>query len=77
MRVSIQRERDKPQQGVVANALWLHRDGAVGFIDWLDRVVWKSRLDENVRQDSQSADYSTNRERLHVSCASVPIPFAT
>src|SRR5204863_2248725 len=30
-----QRERDKPRQGVVANTLNLHRNGAVGFIDWL------------------------------------------
>jgi hypothetical protein len=31
-----QRDRDKPRQGVVANTLKLHRNGAVGFIGWLD-----------------------------------------
>ena len=31
-----QRERDKPQQGVVANRLDLFRNGAVDVIDWLD-----------------------------------------
>ena len=30
------RDRDKPQQGVVPSTLNLHRNGAVGFIDWLD-----------------------------------------
>src|SRR5215471_1107761 len=29
------RERDKPRQGVVATSLKFHRNGAVGFIDWL------------------------------------------
>ena len=29
------RARDKPQQGIVVNTLNLHRNGAVGFIDWL------------------------------------------
>jgi hypothetical protein len=24
-----------PEPGVVASTLWLHRNGAVGFIDWL------------------------------------------
>src|SRR6266540_1189290 len=33
-----QRDGDKPRQGVVANTLNLFRNGAVGFIDWLD--VW-------------------------------------
>ena len=27
-------------EGVVANTLKLHRNGAVGFIDWLDLVGW-------------------------------------
>ena len=35
---SAQRERDKPRQGVVANTLKFFRDGAVGFIDWLDAL---------------------------------------
>ena len=30
------RKHHKPRQGVVANTLKLHRNGAVGFIDWLD-----------------------------------------
>ena len=29
-------QRDKSRQGVVANILNLFRNGAVGFIDWLD-----------------------------------------
>jgi hypothetical protein len=45
---SAQRERDKPRQGVVASSLKWLRNGAVGFINWLDafgvtaywRVVW-------------------------------------
>jgi hypothetical protein len=32
-------QRDKPRQGVVANTPNLHRNGAVGFIDWLDGVA--------------------------------------
>jgi hypothetical protein len=32
-------------QGVVANALNLYRNGAVGFIDWLDEFVILMRLD--------------------------------
>jgi hypothetical protein len=28
--------RDKPRQGVLANTLKLHRNGALDFIDWLD-----------------------------------------
>jgi len=31
-----QRERVKPRQGVMASTLKLLRNGAVGFIDWLD-----------------------------------------
>ena len=31
-----QRDRDKPRQGVVANTLNSFRNGAVGFIGWLD-----------------------------------------
>jgi hypothetical protein len=34
------RERDKPRQGVVGNTLELHRQGAVGFIDWLNAFVF-------------------------------------
>jgi hypothetical protein len=34
---TIYRERDKPRQGAVANTPKLFRNGAVGFIDWLDR----------------------------------------
>ena len=34
-----EREGDKPWQGVVANTLNLQRNGAVGFIDWLDRSL--------------------------------------
>src|SRR4030095_9139033 len=34
-----ERERDKPRQGVVANTLKLYRNGAVGFIDWLDDCI--------------------------------------
>jgi hypothetical protein len=34
--LSAQRDRDKPRQGVVAITLKLYRNGAVGFIDWLD-----------------------------------------
>src|SRR6266496_131665 len=30
------RKHHKPRQGVMANPLKLHRNGAVGFIDWLD-----------------------------------------
>ena len=33
---SAQRDRDKPRQGVVAITLSFPRNGAVGFIDWLD-----------------------------------------
>jgi integrase len=32
-------ERDKPRQGIAANTLNLHRNGAVGFIDRLDRAT--------------------------------------
>jgi hypothetical protein len=32
-------KRDKPRQGVVANTLNLFRNGAVGFIDWLDGFI--------------------------------------
>ncbi len=32
------RKHHKPRQGVVANRLNLFRQGAVGFIDWLDGV---------------------------------------
>ena len=31
-------QRDKPRQGVVANELNSFRNGAVGFIDWLDEA---------------------------------------
>jgi hypothetical protein len=31
-------QRDKPRQGVVANTLSSPRNGAVGFIDWLDVI---------------------------------------
>jgi hypothetical protein len=31
-------QRDKPRQGVVANRLNSFRNGAVGFIDWLDEA---------------------------------------
>ena len=34
-----QRETDKSRQGVVANTLDLFRQGAVGFIDWLDALT--------------------------------------
>ena len=34
--------RNKPRQGVVANTLKLHRNGAVGFIDWLDAAEMAS-----------------------------------
>src|SRR5438552_11833463 len=34
--IGAERDRDKPRQGVVANTLKLYRQGAVGFIDWLD-----------------------------------------
>jgi len=34
-----QRDRDKPRQGVVADTLKLHRNGAVGFIDWLGEIT--------------------------------------
>jgi hypothetical protein len=33
--IELERERDKPRQGVAANTLKLYRNGAVGFIDWL------------------------------------------
>jgi hypothetical protein len=31
-----ERKHHKPRQGVVANTLNFFRNGAVGFIDWLD-----------------------------------------
>src|SRR6266496_5735791 len=34
--LGVSRERDKPRQGAVASSLELYRNGAVGFIDWLD-----------------------------------------
>jgi hypothetical protein len=34
------RERDKPRQGVVANTLNLFRNGAVGFIEWFDALIF-------------------------------------
>jgi hypothetical protein len=39
-----ERERDKPRQGVVANTLKLFRNGAVGFIDWLDGQTRQSSV---------------------------------
>ena len=33
---ALSRKRDNPRQGVVANTLKLHRNGAVRFIGWLD-----------------------------------------
>src|SRR5205807_3279146 len=33
------RKHHKPQQGVVANTLKSHRNGAVGIIDWLHAFV--------------------------------------
>ena len=38
-----------PQQGVMANTLNLYRNGAVGFIDWLDglRGIIPDDLSEN------------------------------
>ena len=39
-----QRERDKPRQGVVANALKLSRQGDVGFIDWLGPMLLEPYL---------------------------------
>jgi hypothetical protein len=38
-RCFIQRDKDKPRQGVVANTLNSFRNGAVGFIYWLDALV--------------------------------------
>ncbi len=32
-------------QGVVANAVKLHRNGAVGFIDWLDPFIRHSSIE--------------------------------
>ena len=37
----IQRERDKPRRGVVASTLSLFRQRAIGFIDWLDLLMWR------------------------------------
>jgi hypothetical protein len=34
--LSAELEGDKPRQGVVASTVKLLRDGAIGFIDWLD-----------------------------------------
>jgi hypothetical protein len=36
---SAQRERDKPRQGVMANTLKSQRNGAFGFIHWLDAAA--------------------------------------
>jgi hypothetical protein len=33
------------RQGVAANILKLHRNGAVGFIDWLDAFIRHSFID--------------------------------
>jgi hypothetical protein len=50
-------ERDKPRQGVLANMLKLFRQGAVGFIGWLDLfcknriIVPKRRAEANVGVD--------------------------
>ena len=32
----VYRDGDKPRQGVMVSTLSLFRNGAVGFIDWLD-----------------------------------------
>jgi hypothetical protein len=45
-----QRERDKPRQGVVANTPKSHRNGAVGFIDWLDGCGLPCKLNANPTQ---------------------------
>jgi len=39
MRTSIYLDRDKPRQGAAANTLELFRNGAVGFIEWLDVIT--------------------------------------
>jgi hypothetical protein len=38
------RKHHKPRQGVVASTLELFRNGAVGFIDWLDDLGLLSRI---------------------------------
>src|SRR5206468_7663952 len=48
------RKHHKPRQGVVANTLRLFRNGAVGFIDWLDAGVTITR---------RVVEYTTFRSR--------------
>jgi hypothetical protein len=50
-----QRDRDKPRQGVVTNTLNSFRNGAVGFIEWLD---------VSLRIISACADYIDRRCRV-------------
>src|SRR6266581_4143469 len=55
--LTAQRERDKPRQGVVANTLKLHRNGAVGFIDWLDLNGWLEQKSSRCSRIFEAREY--------------------
>jgi hypothetical protein len=50
-------QRDKPRQGVVANTLSAFRNGAVGFIDWLDGLGLLLVIDDNQDQPQRPKRY--------------------
>jgi hypothetical protein len=54
--VFVARKHHKPRQGGVANTLDLFRNGAVGFIDWLDLCSASLKVANNSYQSNRSCD---------------------
>jgi hypothetical protein len=67
---------DKPQQGAVANTLNSFRNGAVGFIDWLDgfRPCSKRQLSNIEKKNASSYETFPSAASPAVLITSLPPP---